>query len=283
MTHRDGTFRGAEGRRIFWQAWRQDGVPTRAAIVLAHGAAEHSGRYGHVVEKLVPAGYPIWALDHHGHGRSEGRRAVIERLGQAVADVDTLVDFVAAEEPDAPLFLLGHSMGGAISLSYTFEHQEKLDALILSAPAASLEAASAPVRLIGRVLSAVAPTLGVFDVDPSTISRDPDEVAAYANDPLNHQGRLPARTVAELTAAIEDFPERIVRIELPLLVMHGSADELTPDSASRMVHERASSADKTLRIYDGYYHEIFNEPQADRERVLDDLLGWLNSHTKEAR
>ena len=282
ISHREGTFVGTEGRRIHWQAWREDGVPTRAAIVLAHGAAEHSGRYGYVVEKLVPAGYPIWALDHHGHGRSEGRRAVIERLSQAVADLDTLVGMAAAEVPEAPLFLLGHSMGGAISLSYAFEHQDKLDGLILSAPAASLEAASAPVRLIGRVLSAVAPTLGVFDVDPSTISRDPDEVAAYESDPLNHQGRLPARTVAELTSAIQKFPQRVAGIQLPLLVMHGSADELTPDSASRMVHARAGSADKTLTIYDGYYHEIFNEPPADRQRVLDDLLGWLNARTKEA-
>jgi len=283
IAHTEGTFSGAEGREIYWQSWRDEAVPTRAVIVLAHGAAEHSGRYRYVVEKLVPAGYPIWALDHHGHGRSEGRRAVIERLGQAVADIGTLVDMVAADEPDAPLFLLGHSMGGAIALSYTFDNREKLDGLILSAPAASLEAASAPVRLIGRVLSAVAPTLGVFDVDPKTISRDPEEVETYANDPLNHQGRLPARTVAELTSAIETFPERVEGIELPLLVMHGSADKLTPDSASRMVHERAASADKTLTIYDGYFHEIFNEPKADRDRVLDDLLGWLNSHTKEAR
>src|SRR6476620_6013041 len=99
LAHTEGRFRGAEGRQIYWQAWRDDGAPTRAAIVLAHGAAEHSGRYRYVVEKLVPAGYPIWALDHHGHGRSEGRRAFIERLGQAVTDVDTLVDMVAADEP----------------------------------------------------------------------------------------------------------------------------------------------------------------------------------------
>src|SRR4051794_16432773 len=96
----EGSFIGAEGRRIYWQAWREGATPTRAAIILAHGAAEHSGRYGHLVESLAPAGYPIWALDHHGHGRSEGRRAVIERLGQAVVDLGTLVDMAAAEEPD---------------------------------------------------------------------------------------------------------------------------------------------------------------------------------------
>jgi acylglycerol lipase len=280
LAHTEETFRGAKGREIYWQSWRAE-IPTRAAIVLAHGASEHSGRYGYVVERLVPAGYPIWALDHHGHGRSQGRRAVIERTEHAVADLDSLVDIAAAAEPEAPLILLGHSMGGAIALSYTFEHERKLDALILSAPAATLETASAPVRLIGPILSAVAPGLGVYDVDPSTISRDPDEVTAYANDPLNYHSKLPARTVAELTAAIATFPERVANIALPLLVMHGSADEITPDSASRMVHERAGSADKRLKIYEGYYHEIFNEPKADRDRVLDDVLDWLDTHTKE--
>jgi alpha-beta hydrolase superfamily lysophospholipase len=121
---------------------------------------------------------------------------------------------------------------------------------------------------------------GVYDVDPSTISRDPDEVSSYASDPLVYQGKLPARTVAELTAAIETYPERVTKIVLPLLVMHGSADEITPDSASRMVHERAGSADKRLKIYEGFYHEIFNEPKADRDRVLEDVLDWLDSHTK---
>jgi acylglycerol lipase len=281
LAHSEGTFRGAEDREIYWQAWRAD-VPTRAAIVLAHGAAEHSGRYGYVVERLVPAGYPIWALDHHGHGRSEGRRAVIDRTEHAVADLDSLVEMAAAAEPEAPLFLLGHSMGGAIALSYTFEHQRKLKALILSAPAAAVEATSPAVRLIGRVLSAVTPGLGVYDVDPSMISRDPAEVSAYANDPFVEQGKLPARTVAELTAAIETFPERVKKITIPLLVMHGSADEITPDTASRMVHENAGSADKRLKIYEGFYHEIFNEPKADRERVLEDLLDWLDAHTEGA-
>ena len=280
LARTEGTFRGAEGREIYWQAWRAK-VPTRAAIVLSHGASEHSGRYGYVVERLVPAGYPIWALDHHGHGRSEGRRAVIERTAHAVADLDQLVDIAAAAEPDAPLFLLGHSMGGNIALSYTLEHQGKLDALILSAPAATLETASSVERAISRLLSRIAPTLGVYDVDASAISRDPDEVAAYRNDPLNFHRKLPARTVAEITAAIETFPERVGKVVLPLLVMHGSEDQITPDGASRMVHERAGSPDKRLKIYEGYYHEIFNEPKADRDRVLDDVLDWLDTHTKE--
>src|SRR5919205_591186 len=130
MEQREGTFPVRGGLDIYWQAWRGD-VPIRATVVISHGAAEHSGRYRHVVERLVPDGYAIAALDHRGHGRSEGRRAVIDRWANAVADLDTFVDRARDEQPDTPLFLLGHSLGGAIALSCALGHQDKLDGLIL--------------------------------------------------------------------------------------------------------------------------------------------------------
>ena len=278
MEHREGTFRGRGGLGIHWQAWRDD-ARIRAAVVISHGAAEHSGRYRHVVERLVPDGYAIAALDHRGHGRSQGRRAVIDRWANAVADLDTFVDRARDERPDIPLFLLGHSLGGAIALSYALEHQDKLDGLIVSAPAAALEAASPVVRLASKVLSAVVPTLGVFAVDPAAISRDEREVDAYATDPLVHHGKLPARTVAEVAAAIEGYPSRVHVLELPLLVMHGTADRLAPLAGTQMIHAGARSADKQVELYDGFYHEIFNELPEDRERVLDDLAAWLAAHS----
>jgi acylglycerol lipase len=128
------------------------------------------------------------------------------------------------------------------------------------------------------VLSTLTPGLGVFAVDAELISHDPEEVEAYRTDPLVHQGKLPARTIAELAAAIETFEKRMGNLTLPLLGMHGGDDRLAPVEGSRMVNRLASSEDKTLRIYDGLRHEIFNERRADRERVLDDLLEWLDSH-----
>jgi alpha-beta hydrolase superfamily lysophospholipase len=125
------------------------------------------------------------------------------------------------------------------------------------------------------VLSVVTPRLGVYSVDPELVSRDPAEVLAYREDPLVHHGKLPARTVAELTAAIERFETDVPKLELPLLVMHGTADELTPPDGSRMVERLAGSADKTLILYDGLYHELFNELREDRERAFADLTGWL--------
>lgn len=276
MEARQGSFAGTGGLRLHWQAWEPEGRP-RAAIVLAHGASEHGGRYRHLLARAVPAGFCVHALDHRGHGRSEGRRAVIDRLAHALDDLDAFVDAVRAEHPDTPLFLLGHSMGGALALSYAFEHQEKLDALILSSPAAALGAASPVERVLGKVLSAVAPGMGVLDVNPDEISHDPAEVEAYRNDPLVHHGKLPARTVAELSAAIERYPDRVGALTVPLLVIHGSGDRITPPEGSRMVHDGASSQDKTLHLYDGLYHEMLNETPADRDRVLDDLMAWLEA------
>ena len=278
IEHEAGTFAGAGDLEIYWQSWRAD-VPVKAVVVIAHGAGEHGGRYRHVVERIVPAGYPVFAHDHRGHGRSEGQRAVIDRMRNATADLDAFIDRARGTQPGVPLILIGHSMGGCISLDYVLADQSKLDAIVLSAPAAKLEQASPAVRLASRVLSALTPGLGVFAVDAELISNDPEEVEAYRTDPLVHQGKLPARTIAEMAAAIDTFEERMGNLTLPLLGMHGGEDRLAPVEGSRMVNRLAGSEDKTLTVYDGLRHEIFNERPADRERVLDDLLAWLDAHS----
>ena len=275
--HDEGTFAGAGGVEIFWQAWSAD-VPTRAVIVLAHGASEHSGRYVHVAEHLTALGFPFHALDHRGHGRSQGKRSRIDRFDDAIADLDTFVERARSDHPGAPLILLGHSMGGCVAIEYALRHQAKLDSLILSSPVAVLDAATPVVRAIAKVLSAVLPGLPLFDVDADAISRDPAEVAAYDTDPLVYRGKLPVRTVAQLSAVIATFPERIPSLTLPLLVIHGDADRIVPVAGGQMVHDRAGSQDKTIHVYEGHYHELFNEPQADRERVLADVADWLTAH-----
>jgi alpha-beta hydrolase superfamily lysophospholipase len=199
---------------------------------------------------------------------------VIDRLSNAVADLDQLVVQVADVQGGRPIVLLGHSMGGAVALSYCIEHQDRLDALVLSAPLAALEAAPAATRAIGRLLSVVAPSLGVFAIDSTAVSRDPQVVADYDADPLNYHGKLAARTVAELSQAIDGYPDAMPRLNLPLLVMHGTADRLTPIEGSEMVIERIGSSDKEFKRYDGLYHELLNEPE--RQQVLDDIAGWLD-------
>jgi alpha-beta hydrolase superfamily lysophospholipase len=276
--HVEGRFAGAKGLEIFWQSWRV-AVPTRAVVVISHGAGEHSGRYERAALELAGLGYPVYALDHRGHGRSEGSRALVDRLDNAAADLDVLIDLARREHPDTPLFLLGHSLGATIALRYALRHQDKLDGLILSGALAVIDLPPAPVRLAARALSATVPWMPALGVDPATVSRDPAEVEAYRTDPLVHHGKLPVRTIAEIAAATEAFPEQVGSLTLPLLLVHGSEDRLVSVRGSRMVYERASSQDKTLEIYDGLYHEVLNELPADRERVLADILAWLNVHS----
>jgi alpha-beta hydrolase superfamily lysophospholipase len=226
----------------------------------------------------VDAGNAVYALDHRGHGRSDGARALIDRMDNAVADLDALVRQAQAEHPRLPTYLLGHSMGGAVALSYTIAHQDRLDGLMLSGPLAALEAAPAAQRLAARALSALVPRLPLFDIDASKVSRDPAVVRAYLKDPLVHHGKLPVRTVAELAGAIETFPARVAEITVPTLIMYGTADALCPPEGSQMVHDRLGATDSTLKAYPGLYHEIFNEPE--RRQVLDDLVAWLAARSR---
>jgi acylglycerol lipase len=279
LTHREESFQGAGGLEIYSQAWLPETEP-RAALVIVHGAGEHSGRYPHVAARLVAEGYAVHALDHRGHGRSAGSRALVDRMQNAVTDLDTLVGRVGARQPDVPIFMLGHSMGGTVALSYALAQQDHLAGLILSAPLAALEAASPVVRIVGKLLSAVAPKTGLIAVDPSLVSRDPAVVSAYESDALVHHGKLPARTLAELAVAIESFPNAVGTISLPTLILYGTADELCPPSGSVMVADRIGSSDLTVKSYDGLYHEVFNEPE--RETVLADLCSWLQDRVPRA-
>jgi acylglycerol lipase len=260
--------------RIHWQAWLPDGDP-RAVVVLAHGASEHGGRYAWVGERLAERGFALYAGDHRGHGRSEGPRALIDRMDNAVRDLDGVVDEAIERHPGSTPFMLGHSMGGAVALAYAIRHQDRLRGLVLSAPVAVPGAASPVERVAGRVLSVVAPKLGVFSIDSTAVSRDPNVVRDYDADPLNYHGKLPARTVAEITDAVGDFPEQVRGLELPLLTMHGTADRLVPPEGSEMLIERAGSEDRSIIRYDGLYHELLNEPE--RQRVLDDIVAWMET------
>src|SRR4051794_35631845 len=171
-THEEGRFGGEGSVEIYWQAWLPEGEP-RAVIVLAHGASEHGGRYAWTGEELTRRGYAVYAIDHRGHGRSAGDRAVIDRMRNAVEDLHTLVERAQAAYAGRPLVLLGHSMGGAVAIAYTSEHEDALDALVLSGPLAVLEAAS-PVQLAaGRGPGRGAPQVAGGGVDPPAAGRGP--------------------------------------------------------------------------------------------------------------
>lgn len=278
MQHREATFQGAKGFSIFRRTWLPDNGATRAAVVIVHGLGEHSGRYAHVAEQLVAAGCAVYAMDHRGHGKSDGSRAVVDRFSRAVEDIDQVVELAKKENPGKPVFMLGHSMGGALALSYTLKHQPKLKGLILSGPAVAIDGAPPHLKPLSRILSIFAPSAGLFAIPPTTVSRDESVVKHYADDPLNFHGKVPARTLSEIIGFVEWLPAAVPGLTLPLLIQHGSKDVLAGVSGSQMVAREASSKDKTLKVYDELFHEIYNELPADRAIVLADLKAWVEAH-----
>ncbi len=271
-----GSLLGEGGLRLFTQSWSPaEGTRVRARIVIVHGFGEHSDRYDHVAQRLVAEGYAVTALDHRGHGRSQGARAVIE-TAPALADLDRLVGETAAARPEAPVFMLGHSLGGMLAVAYALAFGERLAGLVLSGPLAEIDA-SPGLQRVGRVLSRIAPRAPTIALDPALVSRDPAVVAAYRADPLVHHGRIPARTGAEIARTVAGFPETVGAITLPTLILYGTADALCPPRGSVMLADRIGAGEVTVRAYDGLYHEVLNEPE--RETVLEDLVRWLDQHT----
>jgi alpha-beta hydrolase superfamily lysophospholipase len=267
------TFVGAGGVQIFATSWLPGGAP-RDHLVLAHGYAEHLGRYRAVAEFFTAAGYAVHALDHRGHGKSGGTRAVIDSFANADADIDQLVDKVRADSGLQRIKLLGHSMGGSLALNYALNHPEKLSGLVLSGPAIGGGLPKIQSLLLA-LISRVAPALGMIQLDADAVSRDPQVVAAYKADPLVFHGKVPARTAREMMHAVTTYPPRVGAMQLPCLLMHGSADTLVRAEDAQPIFDAIASPDKTVRIFDGLYHEIFNEPE--RLEVLGIVKDWLGA------
>lgn len=278
MQQREGHFKGAKGVSLYWQAWLPSGK-AKTTVVIAHGVAEHSGRYARLAQVLVEQGCAVYAIDHRGHGKSEGVRALIEKFDYTVGDLDQLVTLAAEQQPQARKpFLIGHSLGGAISLSYAMKFQDKLRGLLLSGPAVQLNPIPFKIVFMARLFSFFSPSKPFLPIDGSAVSRDPDEVRKYNEDPLNSRTPIPARTVTELLDRLAWLHAGYPTLSLPLLLMHGTADSLALPAGSQRIHDLAGSKDKTLHLYEGYYHEIFNEPPADRERVFADVKRWIAAH-----
>ena len=276
MKQKEGKFKGFKNLQLYWQCWLPDGKP-KAILLVAHGLAEHSGRYKNLVDYFVPKGYAVYAFDYRGHGKSEGMRCYVGRFSDYLTDLKTFFDKVRKEQPDAKIFLVGHSMGATIGVPYAIEHQKELAGVITSGALLVASPTASPALIaIAGVISALLPKMGVTVVDASTISRDQAVVDAYVNDPLVFRGKIPARTGAELVKMWKTLPEEMSKIKLPILIMHGAADQLSDPTGSKLLYERAGSKDKTLKLYEGFYHEIFNEPE--HKRVMADVEAWLTKH-----
>ncbi|NMI00395.1 alpha/beta hydrolase [Pseudonocardia acidicola] len=273
----EGRLAGVGGIELFWQGWLPgNGVAPTGVLLVCHGLGEHSGRYGNVVETLVPDGWAVYGVDHRGHGRSGGRRAHLARYTDFLTDYDTFRRHVVARHEGLPVFLLGHSMGGQIALAYALDHQDDLRGLVLSAPALASNAVPKAAVPVLKLLARVAPTLRPAGIDGTKISKDPAVVAAYRADALVYDGNPTLGLSSALFAQFDLLPERARALRLPLLLQHGTADVLTEPAGSRLLESTSGSPDQTVRWYDGLWHEIYNEPE--RERPLTDLRDWLTAH-----
>lgn len=263
---------------LFIQGWRPE-KPQRGTVVLVHGYAEHSDRYQHVAAFLTARGYAVHTYDQRGYGRSEGRRAFVRSFGEYISDLHDVVCHVRQEEEaDCPLFHLGHSMGGLVCTLYCLDHGARPAGLVLSSPALRVNEDMAPIlRRFAGVVSQLAPTLPTVHLKHETLSRDPAVVAWSEADPLNYHGRIRARTGQEILRAANCLWDRAGQLTVPLLVFHGTADGLTTVDGSRELYRRAGSTDKTLKLYEGFYHETMNEPENDK--VLADIVDWLDART----
>lgn len=274
MTTDTGEFAG-HGGKIAWRAWQPETAP-RAVVVLVHGVAEHSGRYEYVSTTLTDAGFAVYALDHIGHGLSEGAAANIGSMQGAADNVATLLGLAGAAHPGVPRFLLGHSMGSLVVLHLATRGPLDVAGVIVSAPPLDIPLGNPIQRLAAPLLTRLAPNLGVLTLDSSTISRDPDVVRAYDDDPLVFRGKLPARTAVEILQHTALVKQRLGALTAPLLVLHGTADAIASPSSADLLERDAGSTDVTVLRYPGLYHEVFNEPE--RAQVLGDVTDWLSAH-----
>ena len=274
MTPVEKSFTGMGGTKIVYDLYEPATDPV-GLILVTHGVAEHAGRYHHVADVLVGLGLRVAIPDHRGHGRSEGKRLLARDMSEFTTDLETLRKLEVVD--GRPTYLLGHSMGGQIALDYALDHQSSLAALILSAPAVLPGDDISPLLMkVAKVLGKVVPGLPGQKLSSASISRDPAVVKAYDEDPLNFRGALPAGIGGAMLRTMDSFPSRLPSLKLPLLVLSGTGDTIVNPEGSRLVARLAGSSDKTLKEYDGLYHEVFNEPE--KELVLGDLADWLKAH-----
>jgi len=277
MNTLSGTFTTRDGTTLYWKAWLPDGTP-KAVIHLIHGYAEHIERYGNVVNELVPAGYAVFGNDHRGHGRSQGRRGHVKSFQDFIEDERQFYTQVIRKElPDTPYFVLGHSMGSLIAMNYVEQNPDELKGLVLSATG-SQPGTDIPKILITltKILSKILPAIHVKSpLPPEFVSRDPDVVKAYVDDPLVYNVITP-RLAHEMNRYVVLGAEKAFMIKTPVLIQLGSQD--TAFSGQKELYEKIGAKDKSFKLYEGLKHEVYNELPADRTKVLADLRTWLDSH-----
>ena len=265
-----GTVHSTDGLELFFRSWRS--VAPRGVVAIIPGFNSHSGYYEWVGSQIASQDLAVYAVDLRGRGRSDGERFYVEKFADYLNDVEALITFVRSREPGLPLFLLGHSAGGVLGCLYALDHPAELAGLISESFAFRTPAPDFALAVM-KGLSHVAPHAHVLHLKNEDFSRDPNVLETMSSDPLIAHETQPTRTVAELVRADERLKKEFPALLIPLLILHGTADNAAKPSGSQFFYDVAGSADKTLKLYEGSYHDPLND--LDKETVLRDIENWI--------
>jgi len=275
MNHQEGYFKNKEGQSIFHQQWLPTNKP-KAVFLVCHGLNEHSGRYQHLAKFFTEKGYGVYGFDHIGHGKSDGTRSFVKDFPTFTDPIHILLNRIKETNPDVPVILLGHSLGGLIGIKFLIDNQEKLEGAVISGALVMVpEFVSEFTVKIGTVLSKILPKVRLEGIEKSALSRDPEVVDKYINDPLVYNGKATARISSVILEGITYVAEKGSTVTTPVLLLHGGQDRICSPSWSTYLHNLVSSQQNQLIIYDELFHEIYNEPEQDS--VFADVLNWQES------
>jgi alpha-beta hydrolase superfamily lysophospholipase len=271
---KESSFEGVGGLKIFTRSWQPESDP-RGVLVISHGFNSHSGQYIQAAEQFAAHGLAVYALDHRGRGLSDGERFYVEKFTDFTDDLATFINIAKSENPGLPVFLLGHSAGGVIACGYTVEHQSEIDGLICESFAFKLPVPNLVLAALKGV-SYLAPHLHVFALNNKDFSRDQAVVDSMNADPLIKDESQPAETAAEMIRADQMLEKCFPMITIPVFIIHGTEDKATQPAGSQFFYDTAGSADKTLKLYEGHFHDLLND--VDKEVVQADIQSWIDAH-----
>ncbi len=276
---KESSFEGVGGLKIFTRRWQPEGKP-RGVMILIHGFNAHSGYMIWPAEEFAAHGLACYALDLRGRGKSEGERFYVEKFSDYLGDVDKLVRIAKSENPGLPVYVLGHSAGGVIATSYVFEHQSEIAGLICESFAYDVGLPDV-AGLILKGIGYLTPHLHVYTLKNELFSRNPEAVEFMNNDPLIANESQPAETAVEMLKAADRLTENFPKFTVPVLIIHGTADGATQPAGSQHFYDAAGSTDKTLKLYEGHYHDLLND--VDREIVMADIQSWIDERLPAER
>ena len=265
--------KGAGGLNIVVRSWQPEQA-ARGVVAIVPGFNSHGGYYTWVAQQFTAAGLAAYIVDLRGRGTSDGERFFVDNIADYVSDVHDMVKLAKSRERGLPLFLLGHSAGGVVSCIYTLEHQEELSGFVCEDFAFKIPAPEVALSVF-KGLSHVAPHAHLFKLKNEDFSRDPAAVKMMDEDPLIAGESQPLQTLAEMVRADERLEREFPLITLPVLILHGTLDKITKPSGSQFFYDNAGSTDKTLKLYEGHFHDLLND--TGKEQVMADIQSWIDA------